>query len=371
MRFDKLVLVTRKTRLQGLIERFNTVAQAKFYLEHAGLDFTDYAKEDDTYRRAVDTLEEQLELGLPVQRLERSLLSTYQFGPHDLVIAAGQDGLVANTAKYVGAQPLIGVNPDPARFDGKLLPFGVGQARQVATRVIEGRMPIAEVTLARAQTSDGQVLLAFNDLFIGETSHQSAHYRLWVSGDEGKKTLLSKVKQPERPPAAERQSSSGVIVSTGAGSTGWLASVRTMAERVGSFFGGRSIAPLAMAWNDPRLFYVVREPFISKHSQATNVVGWLEASTELHLESLMPQSGTIFSDGMEADRVTFTSGMTVRIGPAPQRARLVVSTPQKPALVSDVDSHTGRVVRLPPATQRAQRDSNPRPSASKADALSS
>ncbi len=345
---DKLVLVTRKTRLQGLIERFNTIAQAKFYLEHAGLDFTDYAVEDETYRRAIDTLEDQLELGLPVQRLERALLSTYQFGPGDLVIAAGQDGLVANTAKYVGAQPLIGVNPDPARFDGKLLPFGVGQARAVATRVIEGKMPIAEVTLARAQTSDGQVLLGFNDLFIGETSHQSAHYRLSVSGEDPKKTLLSKVKQPA--PArtgSERQSSSGVIVSTGAGSTGWLSSVRTMADRVGTFFGGRPIAPLAMEWNDPRLFFVVREPFLSKHSQATTVVGWLDASKELRIESLMPQSGTIFSDGMEADRLVFTSGMTVRIGPAPQRARLVVSAPQKPAHVpGGVDPHTGRVIPL-------------------------
>ncbi len=334
--FEKLILVTRKTRLQGLIERFNTRAQAKFYLEHAGLDFGDYAKEDDTYRQAVDALESQLEVGMPVQRLERALLSTYRFGPGDLVVAAGQDGLVANTAKYIGSQPLIGVNPDPTRFDGKLLPFSVAQARSTVTRTLEGKMPLAEVTLARAQTSDGQTLLAFNDLFIGETTHQSAHYRLHLSGGPPKK--VSKL----TPSSVERQSSSGVIVSTGAGSTGWLSSVRTMAERVGAFFGGRAIEPIQMAWNDPRLFYVVREPFVSKHSQATNVVGWLEDPAQLHIESLMPQSGTIFSDGMEADCLRFTSGMTVRIGPAPQRARLVVSQPQAP--VNDgVDPRTGRL----------------------------
>jgi NAD kinase len=328
---DKLVLVTRKTRLQGLIERFNTRAQAKFYLEHAGLDFADYAAEDETYRRAIDRLEAELDVGLPVQRLERALLSTYQFGSGDLVVAAGQDGLVANTAKYVGAQPLIGVNPDPLRFDGKLLPFSLDQARVAVTRTIEGAMPVAEVTLARAQTSDGQTLLAFNDLFIGETTHQSAHYRLSVAKG-----------------APERQSSSGVIVSTGAGSTGWLSSVRTMAERVGAFFGAPAIAKLAMPWNDPRLFFVVREPFVSKHSSATTVVGWLEQTTELHVESLMPQSGTIFSDGMEADCLRFTSGMTVWVGPAPQRARLVVTTPQPAARVGvaefSIDPHTGRRV---------------------------
>jgi NAD kinase len=345
MGFDKIVLVTRKTRLQGLIERFNTVAQAKFYLEHAGLDFTDYASEDETYRRAIDSLEGQLELGLTVQRLDRSLLSTYQFGPADVVIAAGQDGLVANTAKYIGAQPLIGVNPDPARFDGKLLPFSVSQARSVLTRTLEGKMPIADVTLARAQTSDGQMLLAFNDLFIGETSHQSAHYRLRLGGTAPQKAKKLGSNTPA--PASERQSSSGVIVSTGAGSTGWLSSVRTMAERVGAFFGGQPIAPLSMNWNDPRLFFVVREPFVSKHSQASTVVGWVDHGHELHVESLMPQTGTIFSDGMEADRLVFTSGMTVRIGPAPRPARLVVATAQ----ASAVDPFTGRLVQPRPATQ--------------------
>ncbi|MCA3013272.1 MAG: NAD+ kinase [Myxococcaceae bacterium] len=322
---DKLVLVTRKTRLQALVERFNTRAQAKFYLEHAGLDFADYAAEDDTYRAALDALEVELDLGLPVQRLERALLPTYQFGPSDLVIAAGQDGLVANTAKYVGAQPLVGVNPDPARFDGALLPFQVPGARAAVSRVLEGRFTTSDVTLARAQTSDGQTLLAFNELFIGEATHQSAHYRLWVSGPKASK---GKKLAAAPGPSPERQSSSGVIVSTGAGSTGWLSSICTMASQVGAFLGGQPVAPVSMAWHDPRLFFVVREPFVSRHSQATQVVGWLADDAQLHVESLMPQGGTIFSDGMEADCLRFTSGMTVRVGPAPQRARLVV--PDRP-----------------------------------------
>jgi len=91
------------------------------------------------------------------------------------------------SAKYIGAQPLLGVNPDPNRFDGQLLPFDVDDVRVAVTRTIEGKMPLAEVTLARAQTSDGQTLLAFNDLFIGETTHQSAHYRLWTSSPAKKK----------------------------------------------------------------------------------------------------------------------------------------------------------------------------------------
>jgi NAD kinase len=350
--FEKLVLVTRKTRLQGLIERFNTRAQAKFYLEHAGLDFADYAAEDDTYHAALDTLEAGLEVGLPVQRLDRSLLATYHFGPGDLVVAAGQDGLVANTAKYIGAQPLVGVNPDPSRFDGTLLPFSVAQAKAAVIRTLEGKALTTEVTLARAQTSDGQHLLAFNDLFIGETTHQSAHYRLWVSAsDQRPSKKLAKVERfTSTSSAPERQSSSGVIVSTGAGSTGWLSSICTMASKVGSFFGGPAIEPVTMAWDDPRLFFAVREPFVSRHSQASRVVGWLTDDAELHVESLMPQSGTIFSDGMEADCLRFTSGMTVRIGPAPQRARLVVNEAVERKASPGVDPFTGRRVVSAPRT---------------------
>ena len=37
---NKLVLITRRTRLDDLISRFNTIDQAKFYVEHLGADFS-------------------------------------------------------------------------------------------------------------------------------------------------------------------------------------------------------------------------------------------------------------------------------------------------------------------------------------------
>ena len=61
---------------------------------------------------------------------------------------------------------------------------------------------------------DGQRLLAFNDLFIGARTHVSARYRVEYAGKQ------------------EQQSSSGLLVSTGAGSTGWLSSVMNMPSAV-------------------------------------------------------------------------------------------------------------------------------------------
>jgi len=112
--FEKVVVVTRKTRLAELVERFNTRAQAKFYIEHAGGDFAEYEREDAAYRRSLDVVRRAVEVGLRVQVLDRELVPSYVFLPTDVVVTLGQDGLVANTAKYAAGQPILGVNPESA-----------------------------------------------------------------------------------------------------------------------------------------------------------------------------------------------------------------------------------------------------------------
>ena len=305
--YEKLVVVTRRTRLEELTDRFNTKGQAKFYIERTGGNFDDYEREHDTYQRALDRLRRDLDFGLPRQVIDRALVPTYTFGGHDLVVTLGQDGLVANVAKYAGEQPIIGVNPDPDRFDGVLLPFLPEQAKAAAMRVLERTAVVTRaVTMAALQLDDGQRLLAFNDLFIGTRTHTSARYRIALGG------------------ASETQSSSGILISTGAGSTGWMSSVFNMASGVAAFAGGRSGPSIRFPWEDPRLLFAVREPFISRHSTATMVAGWIEKDDEIVLESLMPSGGVIFSDGIESDYLDFNSGAVGRARTAAQRAVLVV-----------------------------------------------
>lgn len=298
MSYEKVVVVTRKTRLAGLIERFNSRGQAKFYIEHSGGDFSDYEREDSTYRRSLDAIRKGVEVGLKVQVMDREIVPTYLFTNEDLVVTAGQDGLVANTAKYVGAQPIVGVNPDPERFDGILLPFRPDRTRDAVRHALDGTARVRGVTLAQASLADAQRLLAFNDFFLGARSHVSARYRL----------------------NGEPQSSSGVIVSTGAGSTGWLSSVFNMVAAIAR----APVPPVRMPWEDPRLVFVVREPFASRHSRADTVTGWIEPDGALRIESQMPTGGVIFSDGVEADFLDFNSGAVATISAAPQKAQLVV-----------------------------------------------
>jgi len=307
--YNKLIIVTRKTRLQALVERFNTRSQAKFYIEHAGGDFADYEREEEAYHRALDILRRSLDFDLPQQLVDRGLVPTFHFQKEDLVVTLGQDGLVANTAKYVGNQPIVAVNPEPSRFDGILLPFTPDQARTAVAQVMQAKASIREITLAEVVLNDGQRLLAFNDLFIGARSHVSAQYRI------------------ECDKRSETQSSSGVLVSTGAGSTGWISSAFNMAAGLARFSGGTPGLAIRLPWEDRHLLYVVREPFLSRHSQAAIVAGMLRPGEDMSLQSLMPSGGVIFSDGVEADFLNFNSGASAQVRAAEQRARLIVREP--------------------------------------------
>ena len=78
---------------------------------------------------------------------------------------------------------------------------------------------------------------------------------------------------------------------------------------------------MQLAWEDPRLVFVVREPFVSRHSAAAIVAGMIEEGEELVLESQMPSGGVIFSDGVESDFLDFNAGARSGArGGAPARA---------------------------------------------------
>jgi len=303
----KIVLVLRETRLDELVRRFNTVQQAQFYVEHLGADFGDYLAEQHTYRAAASETEALLRQHGRVQCLDRHYLGNFIFGAADLVVVLGQDGLVANTLKYLDGQPVLGVNPDPARWDGLLLPFKLHDLPRLLPEALADRRAVKHVTMAKAVLNTGASLLAVNDLFIGPKSHVSARYRLSALGRE------------------EAQSSSGIIVSTGMGSTGWLKSLHAGWVAAASAFGLEPPArDGAFAWDVPFLQFFVREPFPSRTTGASLVVGRVTPAQPLAIVSEMPEHGVIFSDGMEADFLEFNAGIRAEIGLAEQQGVLVV-----------------------------------------------
>lgn len=321
----KIVLVVRPTRLTELIARHLTREQARFHLEHLGADFSDYQREHDRYGEAQSEAVRLLGNWGRVHVVDRRFLPNYLFGPTDVVVAMGQDGLVANVLKYLHGQPLIGVNPDPVRWEGVLLPFRVGDLMSLLPEVLCGRRALREVTMAQATVNRTQVLYAVNDLFLGVRGHGSARYRIQL-GEQN-----------------EPQSSSGVIVSTGLGSTGWFQSLLTGAAQVSRLATeavrtATTPAPEAPApagattpaaswrfdWGERHLYFTVREPFPSRHTGCRMVFGRINAGAPLVLESAMTENGLIFSDGLEHDALEFNAGARVEVAVAERRGLLVV-----------------------------------------------
>jgi hypothetical protein len=292
----RVVLVHRRTELDDLLGRHGTRGQAEFFLAGRGRTIGEVAEGDIALRRAIQTVTASIPMDWRRGRVERADLPRFLFAPDDVIVVVGQDGLVANVSKYLDGQPVIGIDPQPGRNAGVLVRHPAGAAGGLL-RLIAGRRlddHIETRTMLLAVTDDGQRLLALNEIYVGQPGHQTARY--WLRLADG---------------AGEHQASSGVVVSTGTGATGWCRSL--WLER-------RSDLELPGP-TEQRLLWFVREAWPSPVTGTTLTEGSL-AATELTLE-VESDSLVAFGDGIESDRLELSRGQLIRIGAAARRLRLV------------------------------------------------
>jgi hypothetical protein len=292
----RVVVVTRPTELDALVCRHGTRAQARFFLEARGRSLADLEERARRHEGAVAAALAAIPLRWRRARVDRADLSRFVFGGEDIVVVVGQDGLVANVAKYLAGQPVIGLNPDPTSYDGVLVRHPPAAAPDLIPAVPAGRCRMQARTMAAATLDDGQRLLALNEIFVGHRTHQSARYRI---GWKGRR---------------EAHSSSGLIVATGTGATGWARSIGRQ----------RAACPRLPAPEDRALAFFVREPFPSVATGTDIEHGALQEGAELEIVSEMNDGGTVFADGIEDDRLDFAWGLRLRVGLAGVRLNLVV-----------------------------------------------
>jgi NAD kinase len=291
----RVVVVTRASEYAALLARHGTEPQVRFFLEQRGQTLDAVRRRHDRWNSALDAVSQAIPPDWRRARVNRPELSRFLFEPGDLVVAAGQDGLVANLAKYLRGQLVLGINPDAEQFDGILVPHPPGRAKKLLAGMAAGRAEVEERTMVSARLDDGQSLLALNEIFVGHRSHQSARYRLRLGNRE------------------ERQSSSGLIVATGTGATGWARSIN-----------GERAHPLQLPKpTDWALAMFVREPFPSIVTGTSLDGGLVNGHGQLEIVSEMDDGGVVFGDGIEDDRLDFAWGMHLRVEVAEQRLRLV------------------------------------------------
>ncbi|MCL8013092.1 hypothetical protein [Streptomyces sp. AS02] len=293
----RVVLVHRTTEYEELVARHGTHGQAAFFLSSRGRDIEEIAERHRRTRQALTEVASAIPLTWRRTTVERADLDRFLFAPEDVVVVAGQDGLVANVAKYLTGQPVLGIDTDPGRNPGVLVRHRPEKTGSLLAAAQSGSGRCDELTMVEAVADDTQRLVALNEIYLGAVGHQTARYRLGLEDDGG---------------VVEAQASSGVLIGTGTGATGWIRSV--WQER-----GGRLRLPSP---TEDRLLWYVREAWPSPATGTSLVAGELAAATRLRL-TVESERLVAFGDGVEADALELTWGQTVRVGVCEERLRLV------------------------------------------------
>ncbi|MFD3534082.1 hypothetical protein [Streptomyces sp. NPDC058664] len=293
----RAVLVHRTTEYEELLARHGTHGQAAFFLSARGRSVDAVRERHERAHRALAEVAGAVPLTWRQTRVERADLDRFLFGPEDVVVVVGQDGLVANAAKYLNGQPVIGIDADPGRNAGVLVRHRADRARRLLPYAAGAGAAVDELTMVEAVTDDAQRLLALNEIYVGPRGHQTARYTLGLDATEA-------------PP--EPQASSGVLVGTGTGATGWL---RSLWEQRSSTLALPSPADARLAW-------FVREAWPSPTTGTTRVEGLLDPGEGLRL-TVESDRLVAFGDGVESDALELTWGQTVRLSLAGPRLRLV------------------------------------------------
>jgi hypothetical protein len=286
----RVVLVHRATELEELLAHHGTRGQAAFFLSTRHRSIDEVAARHVAAVAALATVSAAIPIDWRRGTVERADLARFLFAPDDVIVVVGQDGLVANVAKYVDGQPVIGINTDIDRNPGVLVAHRPGDVAELLQALdnTEAR------TMVEAITDDGQELRAVNEIYLGHASHQTARYT---------------IEPPDAP--AESQASSGLIVATGTGATGWCRS---------AWLERHSTLALPTP-TEPRLAWFVREAWPSPVTGTKSTEGELtDGGLVVTVES---DHLVVFGDGIESDNVGLTWGQRVVIRRSQSVLRLV------------------------------------------------
>jgi NAD kinase len=297
-----VVLVHRQTELEELLARHGTRGQAAFYLRSRGRRIEDLEARHREQAAAITEVSSAIPAGWRRGMVERADLPRFLFSPEDVVVAVGQDGLVANLAKYLEDQLVIGIDPEPRRNPGVLVRHPPGACAGLLALAVRGGggepgagARAERLTMVTAEADDGQRLTGLNEIYLGQPTHQTARYSLRLPDGQ-----------------VEAQASSGLIVSTGTGATGWCRSA--WLERKSSL-----VLP---APAEGRLAWFVREAWPSPGTGTALTEGTLSAGQEMEVTAESDRL-VLFGDGIEADTIPLTWGQTARLRLADRSLRLL------------------------------------------------
>ncbi|RIL12220.1 MAG: hypothetical protein DCC75_00845 [Proteobacteria bacterium] len=238
----------------------------------------------ESHERQLEARQEVSGLLHPSQIVWRGELRPEQIRGAKAVIALGGDNHLQWVARWMVDGYMIGVNSDPARSEGALTRFQAADLPQLLERLAAGEFLIADWTRLEGEIDGKPIDLALGEYFIGETE------RAFMSRHVIKVAGLS-----------EEQKCSGLLVTTGAGSTGWYNSASRYLHAGGDPFS-----------RTERLArFLVTEPYQGKLASSELLEGSFDAGEELVIHSLNDSRGIVTADSNS--RYTFGRGSVARI----------------------------------------------------------
>jgi len=216
--------------------------------------------------------------------LKRDELNKERVENYDLILSVGGDGTLLRVSHFVNNAAILGINSNPKTSEGVLCYATRYDLKEKLTRIIDGNFGIKKLTRARVFfINAGRNYDALNEIYVGSAkSYHISRYILKFGSVE------------------EEQRSSGIIITTGAGSRAWYGSI------------------IKESFNPEmkELRFVVREPYRGKLVKFNLIKGKLDANKKLYIKSKMA-NGIVAVDSIIEAPFSNEEEIKVSISPVP------------------------------------------------------
>lgn len=196
----------------------------------------------------------------------RDLLNDIKFHNHDFVLAVGGDGTFLRASQFIRRQLIFGVNADVKSKEGFFMESDKNNFEEKLKKIINNKFKVKKLPRLEAYINNRKIdSYAVNEFYIGaKKGYHAAKYII----EFGKRK--------------ERHKSSGILVTTPAGSNAWASSC----------FDRR------LPMNSKNFQFVVREPYEGKVFKNYKMKhGILKSSQKIKVHSEM-LDGVIVADSV-------------------------------------------------------------------------
>ncbi len=267
----------------------------KFKFSHKEL-IEEYKKEGVDYEYILQSHERQLQSRALAKEIfpnaliiQKDNLTKENIKKVDITIALGGDNHFQYVSHFIENELILGVNSDFLSSEGVLLSGTTNNLELISNRCNNDDYIIEKWTRINVIINKKQVTRATCDIFVGEAErHLTSRNIIFYNG------------------LTRQQKSSGILITTGSGSTGWYNSASRFIDEEPIF--------------DPKSKYakfIVTEPYKGSLTDYSLIKGKIDNDKILKINSLNSNNGRVIADSLEIFNFNRGNFLEVEISDTP------------------------------------------------------